>query len=379
MGINEPATSDRIALLPNQIQTDPAYNVRPWSRKHDDEKEMERIEELARSIEELGQQEDAKVIERRNGGVNFVLIDGHRRCRALCLANERRSANGQTLLSLWCRIDRTGENLLRKALASNGHRRAPTPMDLALLIERVKAENKWTGFKGAKLAAAYIGIDPATALQHERFLAAHPNIQEGLHTGALTVQQGLDLLACKPEKQVEVLEKMERRIEERRAHILEEVSEGPGTVEEKAEKYEKATRHIKPRHPDLVAAIRDTPNATIVPIPRGRSEILGWFLAQDTSANGTPEGSIRQFVNYFCEKWASGVEASNDATDHLQSLWEKMVLRANRGKARDTPEIAVAKKSATGRILRSDKGKAKTGAKVKKPPASKPKKASKKG
>ena len=282
-----------VYFLPNEIQTDARFNVRPSSADDDGE-----IERLAQSIEESGQIDPGVVVpvNQTDEGEDYILLIGHRRRRAITLINTKYALLGKPLLKMKVAVDRSTRaysEQLRHAIASNLHRKSFTPMDLALLIQRLKTENKWIGYQGSKKVADFLGVNPATVTQHERLLGADASIQAGVSTGKLSAQSAFDLLSVKPEK-------------------LEEVNERSA----QAAPTGRAKNNVVKR------AIRETEEATARVVSRTRKEIISFFEDLDAPAYGYPDGAIRQFATYF-QSWTQGGGTARTLTAKFDAMTAK--------------------------------------------------------
>ena len=324
-------------LLPQEIRTDEKYNVRRWRADGADEREVKELEALGASIERDGQIDAGVVVallEPDDLGEWYLLTQGHRRRRALTIVNERRTAEGKGQLRMRVVVDRSGGDHLRKAAVGNIQRKNYTPMDLLMLIKRIREEYKWEGFKGAKRVAEYLGVDVATVTQHERFDKADPLLQEKLHDGVLSAQSGFELLSVKPERRVEVMELAEQiQTDQVVEQAVADTEAGRVTPEAAAAKIQASQKRVK--HPAVRAAIRQTPDAVAEggKSPRTRKEILEFFDEQDGPGNGWPDGAVRQWVRYFVDKWAAG-----EGTDRTcQEKWDVATEKAPKGSKESEP------------------------------------------
>src|ERR1700733_605465 len=127
---------EQIFLRPEELRSDPAYDVRPWSTST--EAEDTEIDNLSLRIEKAGRQLDPVLVVPRieHGREIYVIYAGNRRRRAIALWNARISARGGSaaLMKVWCVIDRSGGDIRQKAYSSNRDRKNMSPMDTAKLI-----------------------------------------------------------------------------------------------------------------------------------------------------------------------------------------------------------------------------------------------------
>lgn len=363
-------------LRPEDLIVDPKFDIRKYG--DGDPNELSKVERLSRTIERDGQLDAGIVIPHPSGNGKYVLIAGHRRRRAYMLANERRSANGQSLLKMTVKVDRSGGDPLRKACVSNMQREQLTPMELATLISRIRSENNWLNFVGAKKVAEYLGIDVTTVTQHDRFLSADEATKRELQDGTLTAHGAFTMLTVKPAERADVIERAKGKQRDIDARKITEPAIGHG---DRAKVAPPSDSHAdnkeredsgKLTQPAIIAAIRDTPDVSEKPIPRTRKELIEFFMGLDGPAYGFSNGATRQFVDYFCNAFAVG--SGTEKT--MLRKFDSMVAGSDPGteSSRDKDASATVpedKKTATGRLLRVDKGMEKPAA-TKKAKADKP-------
>lgn len=346
-----------IMLRPEEILIDARFDIRRYSDENPDE--IKKVERLSRTIEQ--RQLDAGVVI-SNGSGKFILYAGHRRRKAIILANERRSQAGQSLLKMRVVVDSSGLDPLRAAIQSNMQRENLSPMELANLIKRVRKENDWSGFPGAKKVADYMGIDITTVTQHERFHTAAPEIREALHNGSLTPQGAFSMMNVKKPEVADVLEKakeQQKRINKRSLDAKAakgEVAESQMTSEEVQQ--EKEAAPIKITQPAIIAAIRETPEAVARVIPMTRKEIIEFFMELDGPAYGFMNGATRQFLDYFCNSLCPGRGDKKKALKKFDAMCANadQGTQAKADKAADALESPADNKTATGRLKRVDAG-----------------------
>jgi ParB/RepB/Spo0J family partition protein len=376
--------SEVLFLLPQHISVDERYNVRPWSGRDEQDlaTETKLIEELAASIERDGQL-DAGVVVPGKTENEFVLIGGHRRRRAIALINERRSASGESLLRMRVWVDRLDPTAaFRKAVVSNIQRRNLSPMDLALLIQQVKQQNKWEGFPGAKKTAQFLGVSTATVTQHEKLMAlAHSDkgqqVQEAVHRGVLSAQSAFDLIAAQKAGldsgevmaraageqaeqnakikarggEVRNASKIENPSVRRAIREIQEENQGKGAGKSKGID-PGASQGAKKGIPEGMATTETASEPEIVPIAkRTRRELLEFFESQDGPANGYPDSAVRVFVRYFVDKYAEGV--GTDRT--LQAKWDKATEKADQGSKASEPKEAAPEPSKSAKSAKPAK------------------------
>lgn len=305
-----------IEVLPNQIQTSPRFNVRPFSSEFSTEIEDKLIEQMAESIEKVGQL-DAILIT-----PDKILIAGHRRRRAVLIINERRSARGASLFRLRCAIDRSGGDLRQKSIISNLHRRDTSPMDLAYLITQIRKEFSWQGWAGAKQVANYLNVDQATVVQHERLLCAEKDLQNKVHMRIISAQSAFDLLKGidTPEARQKTIERAsEIQAENQLDKAIESYNAGR---KDRAQTTKAIALAPKTRieHPAIIKAIRERHITTVthkVKITLTRAELIASILQFDNDAY--PE-QLRAFAHYWAQTYAQGLGSPEDLRNKFLAI-----------------------------------------------------------
>lgn len=279
-------------LRPEEIVIDPRF-ARPKYGEQSEEREAQRIEKLATSMDAVGQL-DTAIVTQFDETPGYVLVGGHRRRRALIRLNEKRTANAQPLLRLRVRIE-AGGDLRRKSLAHNVQRNGYSAMELAVLIQELRSEHNWEGVKGTKHIVEYLGLDHATITQHEKFLTAPREVQENLEEGRLSALGAHEMLNVTPGKESEVLERAKKIQAEKDKKLTakarkkrEEAGIEPGQ---------------KIEHPAVVQAIRETEGAATEPIALSKKEILASIEQFDSPAYPEP---VKAWAKYFTDSFATG-------------------------------------------------------------------------
>lgn len=394
MGNNAAADSNLeeiIHLLPNEILVEERYNVRPWTTSDAGASELEakKIEQMADSIEQLGQL-DAGIVEpsktkSTDGKEQFVLYAGHRRRKAIALVNERRAGRGQSLIHMRLAVDRSGGDTKRKAAQSNLQRNDNNPMDLALLIDSLRKEHGWGyDMAGHKHVMKYLNLSLSTVTQHQRFLKADPDIQKRLADGQISAKFANDLMVgVKPHMLPEVLKNAERiqtETDKQQAERNEGFVKSHGSKEQRAELKKKNKEESgqtdktdsKPRRikaPALVKALRETEGAMLQAQPKTRKEIIEIFEEiADGPAYGPEDSPARLWARYFVDKWQSG----NGTDKTFISKFDEMT-GVDAGLKKKNEKLAASLQEESDRLakLEADKLKAEKAAKKKKPARSK--------
>lgn len=346
--------AERGFLLPNQIETIERFNVRLY--QVDDDEELKLIERLAADIERDGQLEDVILTPLEDEPGRIVLYSGHRRRRAIALINESRSARNQPLVKVRYRVDREGGDLFRKAIGVNLHRRGFSPMELLMLITKLRTDHGWVGFKGAKRVAEYLNVDIATVTQTEKF--GGPDMDDELrlklHQGVVSAQSAFELLGVHKDKRAEVMQRAEEIQTDRNIDKgIAQVAAGRVSEEQAAEDLKKKKRI---ENPAVRQAIRETPDSTSAPQPMSRKELLEFILQFDAPAYGHPNGAVRTWV-LAMEKLAAGTAGKNGEKVAMEKfdVMVKGADKGTKGPASETEERPRGK-SATGKLARRDKG-----------------------
>jgi ParB-like chromosome segregation protein Spo0J len=342
---------ERGYALPNQIQTHERFNL----RVHDpaDPDEMDRIERLAEAIERDGQMDDLILVPIEDNQI--VLLAGHRRRRAVTLINERRVAQNRPPVKLRYYIDRSGGDALRKAIDNNLHRHNFSPIDLANLIQRIRRDYRWSGFKGAQRVAEYMGVSVATVTQYEKFLAPamDSDLRDRLHRGDISAQSAFDLMNVKSDKRAEVLEKARDIQHDKDVESAIHQTESGRLSPERAAKELHSRTHLT--NPAIKQAIRETAEATEVAQPMSRRELVEFILQFDSPAYGGTNGAVREWV-VAMDRMMNGT-GGRLAEKTARRLFDAMVMRAPKGTLDAEGKRLVGERSPTGRIPRRDKGK----------------------
>jgi ParB-like chromosome segregation protein Spo0J len=292
---------DTIQLLPDKIKILPECNVRPFSTTDSNAAEERRIEALAVSIELCGQMDSLLITPRHE------LIAGHRRRRAVILINEKRTAKGQSLLRLRCSIDhRAGTCAARASPAiSSATRRAP--WTLPYLILYLRKDHGWEGPQGTRKVAEYLGVSEATVYQHERFLGVEREMQNLIHSGAISAKSALDLLKLDtPQERAKVLARASAiQSEERVEKAMTQFEQGKKGMTETTRVLQASTTRIE--NPAIVKAIRERHKVTpSTPHRKGislsRAELIS-SIADLDSLQCCP--ACHEFVRYLVDVYAT--------------------------------------------------------------------------
>jgi ParB/RepB/Spo0J family partition protein len=147
-----------LRLLPNEIALDPAFEIaRPGPLSPGEQKSLE---DLAFSMQEVGQIVPVVVTPRGNG---YVLIDGRRRYEAAKLIDG---------FKLDCVI---GWATIRTAIHANLKRRGYNHLQFAYLCAKLRKLNNW---EGTKEISDYLGVSRAYVSQHDKLLRKPEGMNE---------------------------------------------------------------------------------------------------------------------------------------------------------------------------------------------------------
>lgn len=320
-------------LRPEDLVVEKQY-ARLWLG--DEEQEALRIERLAALINKVGQLYPVLATANASGS-KYTIVDGHRRTRAIILANQRRTEQSQELLKVRVRLV-TGGDLIQKAIVSNIARESYGPMELALRASHLREDKKFgTGFKQTKRIADYLGVDPTTITQYEKFLAVSGDTQNLLGEGVISAQTVLDMLkADVSEEEQPALLKRAKEIQEETDKALTKRSKK--RREEQAAKTGKSSKRIEA--PAVKKAIREAKGDSGAKIALTRRELLDSLQVFDSPLYGYPDGQVRQFVTYFVDKFAVG----EGSVSQMRKRFTAMVSKAAKGTKQAEP-APVAKKT----------------------------------
>ncbi len=304
-----------IYLLPNQIQTDKRFDVRPFSSQHSTNIEDGEVEQLAASIERVGQL-DAILITRER-----VLVAGHRRRRAATIINERRSARGESLLKLRCAIDHGGGDLRQKAIVSNLHRQQLSPMDLAYLITQIRKEHAWEGRPGAKMVAQYLGVDVCTVTNTELLMTVDKDMQNKIHERVITTDGALLLIRkVPPAERMQVIEEaVEDTAKTRTGKILDQFQDGKLSRTQSERRLE--APNTRADRPAIIRAIRKL-HPTAAPKDRialSKAELVKAMLELDCDCYSE---ALRSFIRYLATDFAKGQGTKEELRSRFSMLMQ---------------------------------------------------------
>jgi ParB/RepB/Spo0J family partition protein len=326
--------SQEFDLRPEDLIIEDRF-ARRWTG--DEEQEARRIEGLAKAIDKVGQLYPALVTPTADNK-GFVLIDGHRRRRAILLVNDKRTQEGKELLKVAVRLE-TGGDLVKKSLIANIEREGYGPMELALRIQELRTQKKWEGFKGSKRIADYLGIDVGTVTSYEKFLGLNTELQEKLGEGIISAQSALELIGVPTEEQPKVLK--------RAGEIQKETDKKltPRSIKRRQEIQKKTGKPATGRieRPAIREAIREKKGAKSLTLTR--KELLDSIQMFDGPQYGHPNGAVRSWASYFTDVFAVG----KGSVQKMRKLFDRMTQKAGKGtpvkeEAAPAPKVRVLKK-----------------------------------
>lgn len=308
---------ENLDLMPDAISDGP--NVRPTLT---DKKHKERVKRLAKSIEQLGQTQPARVRQTETG---FELIDGHGRRDAVRLLNE---ASPENLRTLWCVVDNGPEaNLWAKSVASNFHT-ATNALEMSKLL--IEAQER-IGLNKSGLAE-FFGISPALVTQHYKLLDAKGDLKAKLIAGEISMDAALELLKLEPELQEQVLESAtqsaaaEPQPKPKKSKVtVATPTEDEPEADSKPEKPSKPK--VEKKH--IAKAVRETGGKA----KRSPKDNREFWEALDAPIFGGENSDVRKFVRYYLG-WLDG----NGTDRTLEDKFEGILSSASKKDA--TPEKA---------------------------------------
>ena len=339
-------------LLPTEIKIDRRFDVRPYATLNgNSEAELERISELAASIEKDGQINSALVTfdpEVKSG--KAIIVAGHRRLRAVSLINEARTAKGKSLLRLRVEV-LPFASALQIAIVDNIQRQDMSPLDIALLAKRLREENGWQQVtSGAIKVANFMRISKAAVFQAEKLdreLANDKDTKLALHEGVISAETAFKLIAIESKADRKAIIELGAAVQQEKAaktgakpekktltsksgiplpqgKSSDATSNAPDGKKQGSTDSPNPKKQSKIESPAINEAIREI--APDKAPKRTRKEIVEFFTDQDAPVNGFSNGAIRTFAKYFA-KWVDGT--GTDRT--LQGKFDEMVAKADKG------------------------------------------------
>jgi ParB/RepB/Spo0J family partition protein len=361
-----------VELPPDQFVVEDVLNVRP-DECVDERAEQESIEELALSLREEGQIQDAACYPKlgEDGTVEYRLFIGNRRRTAIAWGNA--NLKGKPMV-LRARVmsEQDAAKLRRKAIHENIKRRNLSAMQLARVIERARKDEGWEGGKDTKNVAKYFGVSVAQITQHEKLLALPPDVQARAAKWSADPAQFL-ATQVEEEKRAEVAERAQELAEveadtnEKRRSIA---RPGGGTGSGKPR------GKAVPQKKHVQQAAREK-EALKTEQPRNRKELLDHFSEiAGSPVYGNANSPIRTWANFFVEKFATG-KAKTDKG--LLTFFDAMVMdednvpyagegtpsKADKPVEEKAPAKPVTVKKAGGKAVGKAAGKAVSKAKAK--------------
>lgn len=327
-----------IFLLPEDLDLDPEFDVRPWSTEHG--QEQEEIDSLAEQIKTLGQLDDLIIIPNKSG--RHTVLAGHRRRLAVAKLNKERK-KGTDATRLRCRIETDPDEIAKafeKAVSSNQDRLNMGPMNTALLIQRLRPKHGSEAKGTAEIAKILRLKSKASVTQHERLLGdeCSDTIREGLHSGVISMESAMDMMRAvvkEPEKVAEVIE-TGRKIQEKASVKSIEKKAAAGTIgkAEAAKRVAAVKTKKRVEAPAIRQALREA--APEAKIKRTMKDVKSFFkdMAGDYAPSsstgqpkyGYPDGAIQQFLSFFAgpEKAAAWLDGEG-TNGTLQKKWDALV------------------------------------------------------
>jgi ParB/RepB/Spo0J family partition protein len=300
--------------LPQELKTSSRYSVRLFSQDPS-EAEDERIEELAKSMEEEGQLEALLVTP------DLIVIAGHRRRRACIIINSKRAAQGAPLMRLRICIVRNGD-LWRKSIISNIQHESFSPMDIAYIIKMIREDKDWRGASGTRRIATYLHVSYATIVQHERFYSLPKEIQNKLHDRTISAQSALEVISrfSDTSGQMRVLDRAaEIQATDHLEKVLNDCESHRISVKKATEALIKPAKHRIER-PAIVKAIRETCTTVTKAMPLSKREIIQSIAQFDDEHFPEP---VRDFARYWSRQFVLGQGDPTELQSRLLAILPK--------------------------------------------------------
>lgn len=316
-----------VFLLPEEITVIEAVH---GLRDRQDPDYMKGIEAFGVQLAAEGQIQNLTVAEVPvDGGVEYQLIAGGRRRDAIASYNAGLKA-GAEAVKLRCTVltgvDAVG--MVRKALKENIERENFTPIDLARDIASVKKLINATGKDWSKQVADFMGVSRAQVTQHYKLLSLPGEALETIKREGWSSQAAQDLLDVKPEKVTAVVKaaseagKADKKKKDAAKPVNAQTAAKPASTPAESESDKGSEKgNVKRKH--VVAAARAA-DAFEKPKAIAKSEIVDFFDSCDGPAYGHENSPVRQFVQYFRDKYVPGI--GSDKT--LLKKFDAMVLNA---------------------------------------------------
>jgi ParB/RepB/Spo0J family partition protein len=417
-----------IHLLPSQILVNPQFemwgDIDPESGAEGDGDEA--VKQIAASMERDGQVDPIVVIPTSNPDnpeeEQFTVLSGHRRRRAALFINEKRSREGKPLFRLLARVDRDAahniQDLQRKALIPNLHRKNFTLLHLAHVVDRLKQLPEFADDFKQKAIAKYLGVSPAlvsTAIQLNKGLSV--KLKRAVLRGELSVQSA-QLIMSQTETHKEQEQVAERakeiQIQQDVEAVAADVAEDRISAEEAQAKVEAVGKKKRVERGAVKAAVQEQaaqkgPKASggdeaedkqdgkgkqgkgkgsmpeWAKSKRTNKEIREFAELLDSPVYGPKNSTARQFARYFLG-WLEGSGTQKTLVEKFDGIlsaestegWERELEKAEPKATPDKDPKAKAKAPKAPKPAKKDKAaKPKAPKAPKVPKAPKPQKAAK--
>jgi len=312
------ADGTSLYLLPEEVEVEEIGDRIPGADDDD------LTEQIAASIEAVGQQEPVKVSTKTGKPVLFM---GRRRKNAIALINAGKK-KGEEPLRLWAIVDNSKGDSFQRAIHENIHRKNYTAIELSNIVAKVRELNGWAGGKNTKHVADYLKVSPATVTTHEKLLTLPEDVRRRGQEERLSAGAMIDLAdSVQPDKRQAVIEgaKAKAKAEAETAKTKKDQKQVKAGKEKEDAEAGDETGKIKRKH--IVEAAREA-EALTKPKSRSKSEIAEFFESiAGSPAYGHQNSPVRTFAAYFLDKFMAGVGSSKAALNRFDA----MVMDSNTG------------------------------------------------
>lgn len=279
----------------NLIDDDPITDVRLGPKQKG---ESQAIKELAESFTNDGGQLQPITVRGTSGG-RYSVITGHRRLAAA------KSLGWEGIHAIV--TDSDDDLAFRQAVAENLKRKNFTPLQVALLIGRIRKEHDWNGTEGTPSVADYLGVSRATVTEHEKLLSQPKDIQNQVHTGEMSFAAAQLLWQNVTEDQTEPVAARAKEIAKQ-----EESQKSPAAKKQAAKKAKQTggtapAGQVQRKHVEKAAKELGAEKTVTA---RGRGQLLEPFEMILEAADGF-SSEVVVFCKYYVKTYATGGGTAN--------------------------------------------------------------------
>lgn len=289
-----------IRLLPEEILTNPKFNIRSGAVRQDDLTD----EELRTSLKIHGQ---GQPILLRRVDEGYEIVAGHRRREQIGIINLTLEDGMEPMLVTGIVKDLSDAQALALAAAENLQRKNMNPMEDAALIQKIREEFKWKGGKNSKKVAEFLGKSPGWVTEREKLLALEEPIQADIQAGKLSAEAALVLPAVRPEMRGEVLAEAQMLQMAEKAKKGQKAIVKDGRIEPiKAKHIKAAARKKKALKPGEFKALN-------------KNEILDLFAGYRNSVPHLYK-PVQEFIIYLIDSFAAGKGSIRTAESKFDAM-----------------------------------------------------------